>query len=58
MAHLRRTRSLAIPVTLTTTTEATHLVALRAQFKTHASGIVPAFTDLVACLAAGAGNDQ
>ncbi|MBL8849472.1 MAG: 2-oxo acid dehydrogenase subunit E2 [Planctomycetaceae bacterium] len=51
IAHLRRTQTLAIPVTLTTTADATHLVALRAQFKSH-GGLVPAYTDLIACLAA------
>src|SRR4029079_14796766 len=44
--------TLAIPVTLTTTTDATHLIAVREQFKSHPGGIVPAYTDLVACLAA------
>jgi len=51
-ANLRRSRDLSIPVTLTTTADATHFVALREQFKSQSGGIVPAFTDLAACLAA------
>ena len=52
VAHLRRTLELAIPVTLTTTVDATHFVSLREQYKSHASGVVPAYTDLAACLTA------
>ena len=52
IAHLRRTHELAIPVTLTTTTDATQFIAMREQFRSHPSGVVPAYTDLAACLAA------
>ena len=50
--RLRQSRAKTIPVTLTTTAEATNLVALREQFKAARSEIVPAFTDIVACLLA------
>lgn len=50
-ANLRRSQELAVPVTLTTTTDATHFVALREQFKSQGGGIVPAYTDIAACLA-------
>lgn len=48
LAHSQRT---AVPVTITTTVDATNLVALREQFKA-AGGEVPAYTDFVARLAA------
>lgn len=51
-ANLRRSRDLTIPVTLTTSADATHLVALRAQYQARAAGNVPSYTDLAACLAA------
>jgi pyruvate/2-oxoglutarate dehydrogenase complex dihydrolipoamide acyltransferase (E2) component len=40
--NLRRSQELTVPVTLTTTTD---------EFKAQAGGIVPAYTDIVACLA-------
>jgi len=49
-ANLRRSQELTVPVTLTTTADATHFVALREQFKAQAGGIVPAYTDIAACL--------
>jgi len=50
-ANLRRSQELTVPVTLTTTADATHFVALREQFKAQAGEIVPAYTDIAACLA-------
>ncbi len=50
--RLRHSRELTVPVTLTTTADVTNLVSLRQQFKSSAASIVPAYTDLVACLAA------
>ena len=49
--RLRLSRERTIPVTLTTTIDATNLVALRTQFKS-TSTVVPAYTDIVACLVA------
>ncbi|MDZ4686901.1 MAG: dihydrolipoamide acetyltransferase family protein [Planctomycetaceae bacterium] len=50
--RLRLSRERSIPVTLTTIADATSLVALREQFKTAQAQLVPAYTDLVACLVA------
>ncbi|HUQ70775.1 MAG TPA: dihydrolipoamide acetyltransferase family protein [Planctomycetaceae bacterium] len=50
--RLRLSRERTIPVTLTTVADATSLVALRDQFKSAQALVVPAYTDLVACLAA------
>lgn len=48
LAHSQRT---AVPVTLTTTVDATHLVGLRRQFQA-SGGAVPGYTDIVVKLAA------
>jgi pyruvate dehydrogenase E2 component (dihydrolipoamide acetyltransferase) len=48
LASVRQTA----PVTLTTRADATHLVGLRQQFKAAGQAIVPAFTDIIAKLAA------
>lgn len=50
--RLRQSRDRTVPVTLTTTADVTNLVGLRQQFKSGASSVVPAYTDLVASLAA------
>jgi pyruvate dehydrogenase E2 component (dihydrolipoamide acetyltransferase) len=50
--RLRAARDHVVPVTLTTVADATNLGALREQFKSHPSGIVPTYADLVACLVA------
>jgi pyruvate dehydrogenase E2 component (dihydrolipoamide acetyltransferase) len=50
--NLRRSRNATVPVTLTTTADVTALVELREQLKLTPSGVVPAYTDLIACLAA------
>ncbi len=50
--RLRASRDLTVPVTLTTTSDATNLAALREQFKSHPAGIVPTYADLIACLVA------
>ena len=51
--RLRYSQQQTIPVTLTTTLNATHLVSLREQFKSQGAALVPAYTDIVACLVAG-----
>ncbi|HVW00888.1 MAG TPA: E3 binding domain-containing protein, partial [Planctomycetaceae bacterium] len=48
LASIRQTA----PVTLTTRADATHLVGLRQQFKAAGQATVPAFTDIIAKLAA------
>ncbi len=48
--RLRFSREQTIPVTLTTTAEVSNLVALRNQFKSAKSPIIPAYTDIIACL--------
>lgn len=50
--RLRISRERTIPVTLTSSANATNLVALREQFKATNSQLIPAFTDIVACLVA------
>lgn len=50
--NLRRSRDKTVPVTLTTTADVTALVELREKFKANPSGVVPAYTDLMTCLAA------
>jgi pyruvate dehydrogenase E2 component (dihydrolipoamide acetyltransferase) len=49
---LRVSRDRTVPVTLTTTLDATELVALRGQFKAADARVVPAYTDIVACVVA------
>lgn len=49
--HLRAAWTRSVPVTLTSIADASDLVALRDGFKA-AGGLVPAYTDFVACLAA------
>jgi pyruvate dehydrogenase E2 component (dihydrolipoamide acetyltransferase) len=49
---LRISRDRTVPVTLTTTLDATNLVALREQFRAARARIVPAYTDIVACVVA------
>jgi pyruvate dehydrogenase E2 component (dihydrolipoamide acetyltransferase) len=56
-ARMKRSQSETAPVTLTSRADATNLVALRNQFKTAAKdtdAVVPAFTDIIAKLAAKA----
>ncbi len=48
--RLRNSRDRTVPVTLTTIADATNLVALRQQFKAASAEVVPAMTDIVACL--------
>jgi len=48
--RLRTSVERTIPVTLTTVADVTGLVALREQFKAAKSAVVPAFTDIMACL--------
>ncbi|MEI7922700.1 MAG: dihydrolipoamide acetyltransferase family protein [Planctomycetota bacterium] len=48
--RLRASRDLTIPVTLTTTIDATELVHLRQRLKHSNPRLVPAYTDIVACL--------
>lgn len=48
--RLRASRDLTIPVTLTTTIDATELVNLRQRLKHNTPGMVPAYTDIVASL--------
>jgi pyruvate dehydrogenase E2 component (dihydrolipoamide acetyltransferase) len=50
--RLRLSRQRTIPVTLTTSIDATNLVAVRTQFKSANASNVPAYTDIVACLVA------
>lgn len=50
--RLRMSRERTIPVTLTTAANASNIVALREQFKATNSKLVPALTDIVACLVA------
>lgn len=50
--RLRMSRDRSIPVTLTTTIDATHLVGLREQFRTTSAAVIPSYTDIVACLVA------
>jgi pyruvate dehydrogenase E2 component (dihydrolipoamide acetyltransferase) len=50
--RLRHSRDMTVPVTLTTTADVTNLVGLRQQFKSGGASVVPAYTDLVASLAA------
>jgi pyruvate dehydrogenase E2 component (dihydrolipoamide acetyltransferase) len=50
--RLRRSQAQTVPVTLTTTLDATNLVALREHFKTRGAAIVPAYTDIVAYVVA------
>lgn len=50
--RLRHSRDMTVPVTLTTTADVTNLVSLRQQFKSGGASVVPAYTDLVASLAA------
>lgn len=50
--RLRISRERTIPVTLTSRANATNIVALREQFKVTNSQLIPAFTDIVACLVA------
>jgi len=50
--RLRVGKDRTVPVTLTTTLDATELVALREHFKATNAGIVPAYTDIVACAVA------
>src|SRR5262249_31595124 len=50
--RLRISRDRTVPVTLTTTLDATELVALRGQFKAAGARGVPASTDIVACVVA------
>ncbi len=52
--RLRHSREMTVPVTLTTTADVTNLVGLRQQFKAGEASVVPAYTDLVASLAARA----
>jgi pyruvate dehydrogenase E2 component (dihydrolipoamide acetyltransferase) len=51
-ARLRRSRERTVPVTLTTTADVSHLVALRVQFKSAAAAIIPSYTDMTAALVA------
>jgi len=56
-ARMKRSQAETAPVTLTSRADATNLVALRNQFKTAAKdtdAVVPAFTDIIAKLAAKA----
>lgn len=50
--RLQQSQQRTVPVTLTTTLDATNLMALRAQFKVTKADVVPALTDIVASLAA------
>ncbi len=50
--RLRLSVDRTIPVTLTTSLDATHLVGLREQFRTSQSVLIPSYTDIVACLCA------
>ncbi len=50
--RLRASRDLTVPVTLTTTADVTNLVALREQFRSHPSGVVPTYADVIGCLVA------
>ncbi len=50
--RLRHSREMTVPVTLTTTADVTNLVGLRQQFKSGATSVVPAYTDVVASLTA------
>jgi pyruvate dehydrogenase E2 component (dihydrolipoamide acetyltransferase) len=52
--NMVRSRESTVPVTLTTTADATNLVALRERFKTRTGTVVPSFTDLFVKLAATA----
>ena len=51
-ARLRHSRERTVPVTLTTTADVSHLVALRVQFKSAAAAIIPSYTDMTAALVA------
>jgi pyruvate dehydrogenase E2 component (dihydrolipoamide acetyltransferase) len=48
--HISQQRT--VPVTLTTTLDATNLVALREQFRATGAAVVPAYTDIVALVVA------
>jgi pyruvate dehydrogenase E2 component (dihydrolipoamide acetyltransferase) len=50
--RLRKSRQLTIPVTLTTTADATHLVAWREKHRSSGGAIVPAYTDFLAAVVA------
>jgi pyruvate dehydrogenase E2 component (dihydrolipoamide acetyltransferase) len=50
--RLRISRERTVPVTLTTTFDATGLVALREKCKSPEAGVVPTYTDIVACVVA------
>lgn len=50
--RLRLSQERTVPVTLTTMFDATNLIALRERFKATRARIVPAYTDLVACVVA------
>lgn len=50
--RLRSSYERTIPVTLTTTTDATRLVELRKRFRVAQMPVVPTYTDLIACLVA------
>jgi pyruvate dehydrogenase E2 component (dihydrolipoamide acetyltransferase) len=50
--RLRLSQAKTVPVTLTTTLDATDLVALREHFKTTGAAIVPSYTDIVAYVVA------
>lgn len=52
--NMVRSRESTVPVTLTTTADATGLVALREQFKARPGAVVPSFTDLFVKLASTA----
>jgi len=50
--RLRKSLDRTVPVTLTTTIDATELVGLRERFKKSPSALVPSYTDMAACVAA------
>jgi pyruvate dehydrogenase E2 component (dihydrolipoamide acetyltransferase) len=50
--RLRRSQEHTVPVTLTTTLDATNLVALRDGYKSAKSTVTPAYTDIIACVVA------
>jgi pyruvate dehydrogenase E2 component (dihydrolipoamide acetyltransferase) len=49
-SRLRISRERTVPVTLTTTADATNLVGLREQFKSTRSDTVPSYSDIMICL--------
>lgn len=51
-ARLRLSRQQTVPVTLVTTADATHLVALREHFKSAPLELVPSYAEIFVCLAA------